>query len=156
MTPAACMVYNVYTICMAYSYMVCVYTHICVLCLVTQSCPALCNPMDRSQTGSSVQGILQARILEWGCHAFPQGSSQPRDQTQASYYSRFFTGWATREVRVCISIHSLHGIKCIFIYMYSAGFPSGSVVKNLPAIGTDADSISGSERSPGGGNGNPL
>ena len=57
---------------------------------------------------------------------------------------------------VCISIHSLHGIKCIFIYMYSAGFPSGSVVKNLPDIETDADSISGSERSPGGGNGNPL
>ena len=33
--------------------------------LVTQSCPALCDPMDYSLPGSSVHGILQARILEW-------------------------------------------------------------------------------------------
>ena len=30
-----------------------------------QLCPALCNPMDYSLWGSSVHGILQARILEW-------------------------------------------------------------------------------------------
>ena len=30
-----------------------------------QSCLTLCDPMDRSPPGSSVQGILQARILEW-------------------------------------------------------------------------------------------
>ena len=30
-----------------------------------QSCPTLCNPMDCSRPGSSVHGILQARILEW-------------------------------------------------------------------------------------------
>ena len=33
--------------------------------LVTQSCPPLCDPMDCSPPGSSVNGILQARILEW-------------------------------------------------------------------------------------------
>ena len=33
--------------------------------LVAQSCPTLCNPMDCSLPGSSVHGILQARILEW-------------------------------------------------------------------------------------------
>ena len=32
---------------------------------VTQSCPSLCNPMDCSTPGSSVHGIIQARILEW-------------------------------------------------------------------------------------------
>ena len=32
--------------------------------LVAQSCPSLCNPMDYSLPGSSVHGILQARILE--------------------------------------------------------------------------------------------
>ena len=37
--------------------------HVCVL--VTQSCPTLCDPMDCSLPGSSVHGILQARILEW-------------------------------------------------------------------------------------------
>ena len=34
-------------------------------CLVIQSCPTLCNPMDCSPPGFSVHGILQARILEW-------------------------------------------------------------------------------------------
>ena len=32
---------------------------------VTQSCPTLCDPVDSSLPGSSVHGILQARILEW-------------------------------------------------------------------------------------------
>ena len=39
------------------------------MCLVTQSCLTLCHPMDCSPPGSSVHGILQARILEWV--AFP-------------------------------------------------------------------------------------
>ena len=38
--------------------------HVCV-CLVDQSCLILCNPVDCSPPGSSVHGILQARILEW-------------------------------------------------------------------------------------------
>ena len=33
--------------------------------LVAQPCPTLCDPVDRSPPGSSVHGILQARILEW-------------------------------------------------------------------------------------------
>ena len=37
---------------------------------VVQSCPTLSNPMDCSLTGSSVHGILQARVLEWGAIAF--------------------------------------------------------------------------------------
>ena len=48
--------------------------------LVTQSCPILCNPMDSSPPGSSVHGILQARILLWVAISFCGGSSQPRDQ----------------------------------------------------------------------------
>ena len=39
-------------------------------CLHAQSCPTLCNPMDCSLPGSSVHGILQARILEWVAIAF--------------------------------------------------------------------------------------
>ena len=35
-----------------------------VLCLVAQSCPTLCDPMDCTPPGSSVHGILQVRILE--------------------------------------------------------------------------------------------
>ena len=37
---------------------------------VTQSCPALSDPMDCSLPGSSVHGIFQARVLEWGTIAF--------------------------------------------------------------------------------------
>ena len=37
---------------------------------VTQSCPTLCDPMDCSLPGSSVHGIFQARVLEWGAIAF--------------------------------------------------------------------------------------
>ena len=40
-------------------------SHSNVLCLVSQSCPTLCDPMDCSPPGSCVHGILQARILEW-------------------------------------------------------------------------------------------
>ena len=38
--------------------------------LVTQSCPTLCDTMDCSPPGSSVPGILQARILEWAAISF--------------------------------------------------------------------------------------
>ena len=37
---------------------------------VAQSCPTLRNPMDGSLPGSSVHGIFQARVLEWGAIAF--------------------------------------------------------------------------------------
>ena len=46
-----------------------------------QSCMTLCNPMDCSPLGSSVHGILQARILEWVAMPSSKRSSQPRDQT---------------------------------------------------------------------------
>ena len=63
----------------------------CVCVLVTQSCPTLCDPKDCSSPGSSVHGILQARILEWVA-ILSRGSSLPRDQTHISCIgSRFFT-----------------------------------------------------------------
>ena len=40
--------------------------------LAAQSCPTLCDPMDCSQPGSSVHGILQVRILEWVVHSLLQ------------------------------------------------------------------------------------
>ena len=51
--------------------------------LVAQSCLTLCSPIDFSQPGSSVHGILRARILEWVAIPFSRGSSWPRDQTQS-------------------------------------------------------------------------
>ena len=52
-------------------------TNVCVL--VAQSCPTLCDPMDCSSPGSSVHGILQARILVWIAIPFSRGTYQPRD-----------------------------------------------------------------------------
>ena len=58
--------------------------------------------MDCSLPGSSVHGILQARILEWGAIPFSRGPSWTRDQTQVSHIAgRLFTVWATH----CITKH---------------------------------------------------
>ena len=50
--------------------------------------PTLCDPMDCSPPGSSVHGILQARILEWVAISFSRGSSWLRDQIRVSCIGR--------------------------------------------------------------------
>ena len=66
--------------------------------LVAKSCLTLCNLVDWSPPGSSVHGILQARIPEWVAMSFSRGSSWPRDWTLVSCIAgKFFTVWATRE-----------------------------------------------------------
>ena len=70
----------------------------CVLCWVAPSGLTLCDPVDCSSPGSSVHGILQARVLEWVPTPSSSGSSWPRDRAQISRITgRFFTFWATRE-----------------------------------------------------------
>ena len=70
------------------------YTRLCIHVMkseVAQTCPTLCDPVDCSPPGSSIHGILQARILEWVAIPSSRGSSQPRDRTQVSCTaSRFF------------------------------------------------------------------
>ena len=54
--------------------------------------------MDRNPPGSSVHGILQARVLERGAVSFSRGSSRPRDWTQiSSIGGRLFTVRATKD-----------------------------------------------------------
>ena len=66
--------------------------HVCRLCCVW----LFCNPVDCSLTGSSVLGILQARLLQWVAISFSGGSSLPRDQTQVSCIGRHILyHWAT-------------------------------------------------------------
>ena len=60
---------------------------VCVCAKSLQSCPTPCDSMDCSLPGSSVHGILQARILEWVAVTSPRGSSWPRDQTHISCLS---------------------------------------------------------------------
>ena len=61
-----------------------VYTYACMQAESLQSCLTLCNRMDCSPPGSSVHGILQARILEWIAMPFSRGSSWPRGWTCVS------------------------------------------------------------------------
>ena len=68
---------------------------------VAQLCLTLCDRMDCTLPGSSVHGLLQARILlqarEWVAIPFFRGSSRSRDWTLVSCIAgRFFTVWATR------------------------------------------------------------
>ena len=64
-------------------------------CSVAQSCLTLCGPMDCSlpgsmdcsPPGSSVHGILQERILEWGTIFCSRGFSRSKDRTRVSYVS---------------------------------------------------------------------
>ena len=65
---------------------------------VAQSCPTLCDPVDCRPPGSSVHGILQARILEWIAISFSRGFSWSRDRTHFSCIAgRCFNLWAPRE-----------------------------------------------------------
>ena len=54
------------------------------VCVSHAPCPTLCHPIDCSLLGSSVHGILQARILEWVAMPFSRGFSQPRNWIQVS------------------------------------------------------------------------
>ena len=62
---------------------------------ICKSYPILCNPISYSPPGSTVHGILQARILEWVAIIFSRGSSWPRDQTWISYVSCIAGGFFT-------------------------------------------------------------
>ena len=68
---------------------------------VAQSCPTLSNPMDGSLPGSSVHGIFQARVLEWGAIAF-----------SASLITLFKSG-----SHLLLSILILYHLHSIFNYM---------------------------------------
>ena len=78
-----------------------------VLCSVTQSCPALCDPMDYSPPGSSVHGISQARMLEWVAISSSRGSFRTRDWTCVSCVS-CIGRWILLPVR-----HRGSPIKCL-------------------------------------------
>ena len=87
-----------------------------MLCLVAQSCLTLCDPMDCSPPGSSVCGILQARILEWVAMSSSRGSPQPKDQTQVPCIAGgFFAVWATREALGSLSYLQPFIIVFVFI-----------------------------------------
>ena len=70
----------------------CPWLYVAIIAQVTQSCPTLCDPVDCSPPGSSVDGIFWARILERVAISSSRGFSQSKDQTQVSCIAgRLFT-----------------------------------------------------------------
>ena len=97
-----------------------------------QSCLTLCNPMDRSPWGSSVQGIFQPRILEWVAISSSRASSPPRARTCifcSSYIGRqIFTpeipGKPVNCFKGIIILFNPHnGMRHCFIILYKWGLP---------------------------------
>ena len=109
------------------------------LCWCAQPWPPLCNPMDCSPPGSSIHGIFQARILEWGAISFSRGSSWPRDWTWVSCVScttgRFFTTVSPRKPKVKVKVaqscptlcdpmdYTVHGILQAFPFSRASSQP---------------------------------
>ena len=107
-----------------------------VLAQLLQPCPTLCDPVDCSRTGSSVHGILQARVLEWTARSSSRGSSRPRDRTR--HWRWILYRWANdeaprigREILNCRSVaislvfshfHAEKKITCMrFLNLYLFG-----------------------------------
>ena len=121
------------------------YIYIQARCLVAQQCLTPCDPMDYSPHVSSVHGISQARILEWGALLSSRGSSQPRDRTHtspASVDGMFTTEPPEKPMCVYISVYiyththtHVHACKyMLYVPIYIQDFPGVSGVKNLPAV----------------------
>ena len=100
------------------------YIHMGLSAPLLQLCLTLCNPMDCSPPGSSVHGILWARILEWVTMLFSKDSSQARDQTQRLlcllhllHWRLSFYHWATGEAMyICVYIYIMFYV--IFYIQY--------------------------------------
>ena len=86
-------------------------TYACVRAKSLQSCPTLCYSLEHSPPGSSVLGILQARILEWVAMPSSRGSSRPRDRTRVlmspTLTGGFFTTSATWKACMHVSIQHI-------------------------------------------------
>ena len=75
---------------------------------VLQLCPTPCKTMDCSPPGSSVHGVLQARILQWVAISFSRGSPDPGIEVWSlvspALAGGFFTTSATWEASLCMNI----------------------------------------------------
>ena len=99
---------------------------------VTQSCLTLCDPMGCSPPGSSVHGILQARILEWVAIFYSRRSSWPRDWTHVSCIGKWILYcWATREVFGTLS-KSFNVLEWVILWQWCFRNPSLVWVRPQP------------------------
>ena len=116
--------------------------------LVAQSCLTLCNPMDCGLPGSSVRGILQARVLEWVAISFSNPS------ILSPNYCFFIV---VRAFKICFlrNIELYDAVLLAIIAMLMC-FPGGSDDKESVCCAGDPGLSAGPERSTGEGSGYPL
>ena len=83
---------------------------------VSQSCPTLHNPMDCSPPGSSIHGIFQARVLEWGAIAFSNCTPVTYVILDINYVSitKLFRDFFTERICICI-IHTLFSLRIYYL-----------------------------------------
>ena len=87
--------------------------------LVAQLCPTPWGSVDCSLPGSSIYGILEAKILEWIAILFSRGSFPLRDLTQFSCIAGgFFTIWATFIYFLSLCLNS-HFVQCVVLLFWT-------------------------------------
>ena len=96
------------------------YVDACMHVKLLQSCLTLCDPMECSPPGSSVHGILQARILEWVAMPPPPGIFLTQGSNSSLFVfpgvaGGFFTTSATWEVCVYVCVYMC---VCVCVYIY--------------------------------------
>ena len=103
-----------------------VYTHVCSY-MHTQLCLLLCDPMDCSLPGSSVDGIIQARILEWVAISSSRQASQPGNLLHGRwilyhyiciYLFIYVYIYIYIYIHTYLYIYTYTYIFCVYIYMY--------------------------------------
>ena len=108
----------------------------CWCCSVALVVSDFCDPMDCNPPGSSVYGILQAKILEWVAIPSSRASSPSRDRTCVSYFTAladgFFTTSTTREATYfLIKIMTLRRSSSAFMPSFPKKFPLDSLQTHL-------------------------
>ena len=82
---------------------------------VAQSCLTLSDHMDCSLPGSSVHGIFQARVLEWGAIAFSEGIAMMIYNRYRIVDIAFANAWGTMAFSTRIMLLYLYNLSCIYI-----------------------------------------
>ena len=94
----------------------------CMCAKLLQSCPTLCDPTDCSPSGSSVHGILQARILESvampSSRGLPDPGIEPTSHKSPALVGWIFTTSTTWEALRYTYIHIYIYKMCIYIYIF--------------------------------------
>ena len=137
---------------------------ICLACfdnLLLQLCPTLWDPMDYSPPGSSVHGLLQARILEWVAIPFSKGSSWPRNCClQCLVHWQEFTIYASIEYMLvpyvqiytsmftclyfylCVSVQFSHSVMCGSLLPHESQHARPPCPSSTPRVYSNSGSLS--------------